>query len=91
MQYLSLHDRGNHVPRRWEKVEEDLQGRLSLCCWVVEPLRDSDLVTNFYAASFCVAFFFSSPFFNTVYIEKLTHLVHVITLSNVKKRKNEDM
>lgn len=59
------------------KVAEDLQGSLSLCRCVV-PLRDSDPVINFKAASFCVAFFSS-----LLYIGKLTHLVNVITYNNI--------
>lgn len=51
----------------------------SVCCFVV-PLRDLDLVTAFNAASFCVAFFSSS-----LYIEKLIHLVNVMTYDNASK------
>lgn len=56
MQYFSQTTGGTTC--QWSgEVAEDLQGLLSVCCYVV-PLRDLDLVTTFNAASFCVAFFF---------------------------------
>lgn len=75
MQYFSRTTGGTTCQRGGE-VTEDLQGLLSVCCYVV-PLRDLDLVTTFNAASFCVAFFSS-----LLYMEKLIHLVNVITYSN---------
>lgn len=84
MQYFSQTTGGTTCQWSGEVAEDlQLQGLLSLCCNVV-PLRDSDLVKTFNAASFCVAFFSS-----LLYMEKLIHLVNVI-IYNYNSNNNDD-